>query len=131
MRIHSFAWLDPNAAWLIFVAGLLLIYWEMCRPGLAVPGAVGCVCVIAAFARLMPVRPDAALCFAAAWIAMAAGAWWWNAAAGIAGAVLLTAAALAASVRWWIAVPTSALLAAATVILGSGAVRGYFAKRVM
>ncbi|MCC6540318.1 MAG: hypothetical protein IT162_22420 [Bryobacterales bacterium] len=131
MRIHSIAWLDPNAAWLIFVAGLLLIYWEMCRPGMAVPGAVGSVCVIAAIARLSPVRIDAALYFAAAWLAMAAGSWWWNPVAGVAGAALLAAAALAASVRWWIAVPTSALLAAVTVLLGSGAVRGYFAKRVM
>ncbi len=131
MRIHSIAWLDANAAWLMLVAGLLLIYWEMCRPGMAVPGAIGSVCVIAALARLMPVPMNAALCFAAAWMAMAAGAWWWSPVSGVAGAALLSAAALAASVRWWIAVPTSALLAAATVILGSGAVRGYFAKRVM
>ena len=41
MRILSVPWLDVNAAWILLVGGLLLIYWELCRPGTILPGAMG------------------------------------------------------------------------------------------
>lgn len=130
MRILAISWLDVNAAWVLLVGGLLLIYWELCRPGSILPGALGGVCVLTAMARFgaEPVRPAAVLLFAAAWVAMAAEAWWrWP---GIAGAALLTAAAAAAQVRWYLAAPLSLVLSVATATLGSAAIRAYLAKRL-
>lgn len=134
MRIHSYAWLDANAAWALLAAGLLLIYWELCRPGSVVPGALGGVCALVAVARFAaePSPPAGALAlFAAAWIALAAEAWWrWPGPPGLLGAALLTAAATLAAVRWFIAVPLALAVSFATVVLGSAAIRAYLAKRV-
>ena len=40
MRIDSIP-LSPTATLALFVAGVLLVYWEMCRPGMVVPGVAG------------------------------------------------------------------------------------------
>lgn len=40
MRIHQIP-LDPNWTLLLFAAAILLIYWEMCRPGMILPGIGG------------------------------------------------------------------------------------------
>jgi membrane-bound ClpP family serine protease len=133
MRIHSMAWLDLNAAWVLFAAGLLLVYWELCRPGSVLPGAAGGVCVLTALARFAgePVRPLALALFGLSWLAMGAEAWWrWPGPPGAAGAVLLAAAAIAATVRWFVAAPVAMALSFATVVLGSAAIRAFLAKRV-
>lgn len=135
MRIQSLPWLDANAAWALLVAGLLLIYWELCRPGSVVPGALGGVCALVALARFAgepgKLAPAAVLWFLAGWAALAAEAWWrWPGPPGLAGAVLLTLGAMAASVRWYVALPLSAVLGAATAVLGSAAIRAFLAKRI-
>lgn len=133
MRILSIPWLDVNVAWTLLTGGLLLIYWELCRPGTVLPGAAGAVCLLTAIARFStePWRPAALGLFALSWVVMTAEAWWrWPGPAGLAGAVLLMAAAAAASVRWFVAAPTALALSFATVILGSAAIRGWLAKRI-
>jgi membrane-bound ClpP family serine protease len=130
MRILSLPWLDVNAAWILLVGGLLLVYWELCRPGTVLPGAMGGVCVLTAIARFSaePLRPAALGLFLLGWAVMSVEAWWrWP---GVAGAVLLTAAAIAAQVRWFVAAPLAVALSFATAALGSGAIRAYLAKRV-
>lgn len=134
MRIHSYAWLDANAAWALLAAGLLLIYWELCRPGTVVPGALGGVCATVAIARFAaePAPPLPALAlFSAAWIALAAEAWIrWPGPPGLLGAALLTGAATIAAVRWYVAAPLALAVSFATVVLGSAAIRAYLAKRI-
>ena len=101
MRIHSIGWLDVNAAWALLAGGLLLIYWELCRPGSVLPGAAGGVCLLTAIARFSyePMPPSALGLFALSWAAITAEAWWrWPGPPGLAGAALLTAAAVLASV---------------------------------
>ncbi len=125
MRILSIAWLDVNAAWILLVGGLLLVYWELCRPGTVLPGAAGGVCVLTAIARFgaEPLRPIALGLFALGWLVLTAETWWrWP---GIAGA-----AAMAASVRWFVAAPLALVLSFATATLGSAAIRAYLAKRL-
>ncbi len=133
MRIHSIGWLDVNAAWVLLAGGLLLIYWELCRPGSVLPGAAGGVCLLTAIARFSsePLRPVALGLFALSWLTIAAEAWWrWPGPPGLAGAALLTAAAALASVRWFVAAPLGMALSFATVVLGSAAIRAYWAKRL-
>ena len=133
MRILSIAWFDVNAAWVMLVGGLLLIYWELCRPGTVLPGAAGGVCLLTAIAKFTaePLRPATLALFALGWLAMTAEAWWrWPGPAGVAGAALLAGAALSASVRWFVAAPLAVALSFATVTLGSGAIRAYLAKRL-
>jgi len=133
MRIHSIAWLDVNAAWLLLVSGLLLIYWELCRPGSVVPGAAGGVCVLTAIAWFAaePLRPAALGIFLLGWVALAGEAWWrWPGPPGLAGAMLLAAAAVLGAVRWFVAAPSAMALGFATVTLGSAAIRAFLAKRV-
>lgn len=135
MRIQSLAWLDANAAWALLVGGLLLIYWELCRPGTIVPGSVGGACLLVAVAWFTgaPPRALALLLFVAGWVALGAEAWWrclpWLP-PGLAGAALLAAAAIFAAVRWFVAIPLALALSSATVILGSAAIRAYLAKRI-
>ncbi len=133
MRIHSIAWLDVNAAWVLLVGGLLLIYWELCRPGSVLPGAAGGVFMLTAIAKFTgePLRPAALGLFASSCLLMTAEAWWrWPGPPGLAGALLLTAAASVATVRWYLAAPLAVAVSFATVILGSGAIRAYLAKRI-
>jgi membrane-bound ClpP family serine protease len=66
MRIDELPWLDGNAAVLLLFCGMMLVYWELCRPGAAVPGALGLGMAVVATARLW--RPGAA---PAPWLAMA------------------------------------------------------------
>lgn len=40
VRLHQIP-LDPNWTLLLFAAAILLIYWEMCRPGMILPGIGG------------------------------------------------------------------------------------------
>lgn len=40
MRVHQIP-LDPNWTLVLFAASVLLIYWEMCRPGMILPGIGG------------------------------------------------------------------------------------------
>ena len=133
MRIHSFGWLDVNAAWVLLTGGLLLIYWELCRPGSVLPGAAGGVCVLTAIARFSsePVPASALGLFILSWTALTAEAWWrWPGPPGLSGAVLLTGAAVLGSVRWLVAAPLGLALSYATVVLGSAAIRAYLAKRL-
>jgi membrane-bound serine protease (ClpP class) len=133
MRILSVPWLDVNAAWILLVGGLLLIYWELCRPGTVFPGAIGGVCLLTAIARFAsePARPAALILFGAAWVAIGAEAWWrWPGPPGLAGAVVLTSAAMAGTIRWFVAAPFSLVLSFATVVLGSAAIRAFLAKRI-
>jgi membrane-bound serine protease (ClpP class) len=44
--------LSPDAAVLLLTAGLLLIYWELNRPGMIVPGATGLLAILLAAASL-------------------------------------------------------------------------------
>lgn len=46
--------LSPDAAVLCFTLGLLLIYLELNRPGLILPGAIGLLIVLLAIAVLLP-----------------------------------------------------------------------------
>lgn len=133
MRIHSIGWLDVNAAWVLLAGGLLLIYWELCRPGSVLPGAAGGVCVLTAIARFSsePAPASALALFVLGWAAITAEAWWrWPGPPGLAGAALLTGAAVLSSVRWLVAAPLGMALSYATVVLGSAAIRAYLAKRL-
>jgi membrane-bound ClpP family serine protease len=133
MRIQSMVWLDVNAAWILLAGGILLIYWELCRPGSVLPGSLGGVCVLTAMARFStePLRPAACGLFAVGWLVITAEAWWrWPGPPGLAGAVLLTAAAVTAAIRWYLAAPLAMALSFATVILGSAAITAYLAKRI-
>ena len=38
--------LDANSAFALLLAGLCLVYWELCRPGTILPGALGCTAVL-------------------------------------------------------------------------------------
>jgi membrane-bound ClpP family serine protease len=130
MRILGQSWFDVNAAWALLAGGLLLIYWELCRPGTVVAGALGGVSVLTAFARFTaePARPSAIVLFLLGWAVLLAesGRRW----PGIGGAALLTGAAVSASVEWYVAAPSSLALAYATAALGSAAIRARVAKRL-
>jgi membrane-bound serine protease (ClpP class) len=45
--------LTPTAAILLLTAGILLLYWEINRPGLIVPGAVGLLASLVALGSLI------------------------------------------------------------------------------
>lgn len=136
MRIDSYAWLDANAAWALLAAGLLLIYWELCRPGSVLPGTLGGVCALVAVARFAAANPapvplQALGLFAAGWIALGSEAWLrWPGPSGLLGAALLTSAAMCTAVRWFVALPCAVAVSYATVVLGSAALQAYLAKRI-
>ena len=48
--------LSPDAAVLCLTLGLLLVYLELNRPGLIVPGAIGLLIVLLAIAMLLPLH---------------------------------------------------------------------------
>ena len=48
--------LSPDAAVLCLTLGLLLVYLELNRPGLIVPGAIGLLIVLLAIAALLPLH---------------------------------------------------------------------------
>ncbi len=68
MRVHSIP-LDPNVTLLLFAAGVLLVYWEMCRPGMVLPGAAGLTLAILAAAKLTA-APSGSIRW---WVAAAVG----------------------------------------------------------
>jgi membrane-bound serine protease (ClpP class) len=45
--------LSANAAFTVFILGLLFIYFELCAPGLVLPGSTGAVLLLAGAASLM------------------------------------------------------------------------------
>jgi hypothetical protein len=125
LRILALPWLGPNLAFLSLIAGLLLVYWELCRPGTVLPGAIGAAIVLVAVARCAPMP-------GAAWIGLGfaillASAWFrWL---GLIGIILVSWGASRMGVRWWLAVPLSVLLGIATVYLGWAALQGFIEKR--
>ena len=59
MRIDSIP-VSPVVALILLVVGVLLVYWELCRPGMVVPGVVGITLAILCAVKLRHV-PRAAL----------------------------------------------------------------------
>jgi membrane-bound ClpP family serine protease len=53
--------LSPDAAIVLLTTGLVLIYWELNRPGLIIPGACGLLATLLAIAQLIPATPTPAL----------------------------------------------------------------------
>jgi membrane-bound serine protease (ClpP class) len=51
---HVLAQLSPNAAVLLLTLGLALIYFELNRPGTIIPGSLGLLATLLAFAALAP-----------------------------------------------------------------------------
>ncbi len=138
MRIDAWPWFDATTAFCVAAVGLALIGWEMVRPGLIVPGAVGAVLFLCSAARFGGMRVSAwavAALVGAALLLIAEMRLHWPGPPGLASAVLTTVAMArwgatdAERVRWWIAAPISIALTAAAVILGSAAWRGYTLKR--
>ncbi len=59
--------MSPDAAIVMLSSGLLLVSWELNRPGLVLPGACGLLAVLLALAALQPAASGiSAGCFAAA-----------------------------------------------------------------
>jgi membrane-bound serine protease (ClpP class) len=54
---------DPNIAYLLFMAGLLGLYFELANPGVVLPGVVGAICLLLAFAafQVLPINATGAL----------------------------------------------------------------------
>lgn len=138
MRIAQIGWLDATAAFALLVAGLLLCFWELSRPGTVLPGALGGVLVVVSAVRLgmMAVTPLGLGLLGLALLLLAVevvrpGAW----PAGLLGGVALAAAACSwgssesERVPWYFAAPLAIGLTWVTVVLTSAAWRGFWAKR--
>ena len=125
MRIHSASWLGPDWAFLLLIAGLFLVYWELCRPGTVLPGAIGSVLVFVASARCA--AQPGFVWMMAGFVVLLCGAWsrW----LGLVGVILFCWGAIRMGVRWWLAGPLSLVLGAATVWLAWAALEGFLAKR--
>jgi membrane-bound serine protease (ClpP class) len=54
---------DPNVSYLLFMAGLLGLYFELANPGVVLPGVVGGICLLLAFAafQVLPIDATGAL----------------------------------------------------------------------
>jgi membrane-bound serine protease (ClpP class) len=54
---------DPNVSYLLFMAGLLGLYFELANPGVVLPGVVGGICLLLAFAafQVLPINATGAL----------------------------------------------------------------------
>ena len=54
---------DPNISYLLFMAGLLGLYFELANPGAVVPGVVGAICLLLALAafQVLPINATGAL----------------------------------------------------------------------
>lgn len=138
MRILEAAWFDASAAFAVFIAGMLLIYLELARPGLIVAGAAGAVLAMTAAVRLraMEVSPAALLLLSVAVVLLFMEIYArWPGVPGAASGLALTFAAAhwgntpGERVKWWIAAPLAFGYCAVTVIAGSAAWRGFWAKR--
>jgi membrane-bound serine protease (ClpP class) len=128
---------SPAAAYALLVTGALAIYVEACRPGWVIPGAAGSVLVLLALASFATMGCDprgVALMGTGVLVVLAEAVWRWPGIPGAAGSLLLACGAAklvpARPIPWLAALPLSWLLAAATVLLGSLAWRGYWAKRL-
>jgi len=51
--VHLVSWLSPDEAVLLLTGGVLLIYWELNRPGSVLPGALGVLATLLAVASLL------------------------------------------------------------------------------
>src|SRR5947209_6832724 len=49
--------MDPNTAFIVLIAGLLGLYWELHAPGLVLPGVIGAVLFCAAAYELFRFAP--------------------------------------------------------------------------
>ncbi len=128
---------SPAQAYASLIAGLLLIYVECCRPGTVLPGAAGSVLFLLSLSRIAEFGFTAdGLVLIAAGLALIAieSILRWPGIPGMAGAVVLAAGvtrlAQQRPISWSAALPLSLLFAAVTVVLGSLAWRGYWAKRL-
>ncbi len=54
---------DPNVAYLLFLAGLLGLYFEFANPGTVFPGVVGGICLLLSLAafQVLPIKPTGIL----------------------------------------------------------------------
>jgi membrane-bound serine protease (ClpP class) len=54
---------DPNIAYLLFLAGLLGLYFELANPGVVFPGVIGGICLLLALAafQVLPINATGAL----------------------------------------------------------------------
>jgi membrane-bound serine protease (ClpP class) len=138
MRIDQIGWLDATASFALLVAGLLLCYWELSRPGTFLPGALGAVLVLLAAARFssMDVTPAGSILLGAAVVLFGVEVVWRGPLPpGLLSGLALSAAACrwgvadSERVRWYLALPLSLGLAWVTVVLTSAAWRGFWAKR--
>lgn len=137
MRIAQIGWLDATAAFALLVAGLLLCYWELSRPGTIVPGALGAVLVVVSAVRLgmMAVTPLGLVLLGVALVLMGVAVLRPGVAVGLLGGVALAAAAWqwgsgeSERVPWYLAAPLAMGLTWVTVVLTSAAWRGFWAKR--
>lgn len=138
MRIDQFSWLDASSAFALLTAGCFLVILEFLRPGLIFAGALGGVLVIVSAARLahMSVSPAALLLLIASLLALLLEIRYrWCPIPGALPAILLLLAATrwsatpAERVRPLVALPLSFALCSLTVVLGSAAWRGFWAKR--
>jgi membrane-bound serine protease (ClpP class) len=67
---------DPNVSYLLFMAGLLGLYFELANPGVVLPGVVGGICLLLAFAafQVLPIDATGALLLLFALVLMIAEA---------------------------------------------------------
>ncbi|MEZ5353977.1 MAG: hypothetical protein R2762_15165 [Bryobacteraceae bacterium] len=120
----------------MLVAGILLVYLECCRPGWVIPGAAGSVLMLLAAARMWEWGVTGAglglIALGAALLA-AEALLRWPGIPGAAGAAVMAWGATrlieGRPMGWMPAVALSYAVALATVLLGSLAWKGYWAKR--
>jgi membrane-bound ClpP family serine protease len=65
MRLDAIP-IGPTATLVLFVAGVLLVYWEMCRPGMVLPGIGGLTLTILCALKLRTAAPTRGAVVAAA-----------------------------------------------------------------
>lgn len=115
---------DPNVAYALVIAGLLVGYIELLRPGWIVPGVCGAVMAMVAIASLIEQGIKATgLMLAAAALALVAA----EAKFGLSGVAALAAAAMLTvgarelvrepRIHWWVAVAVSVPFVAITARL--------------
>jgi membrane-bound serine protease (ClpP class) len=93
LREHILSWLmDPNITFLLFIIGLLAVYFEFNHPGAVVPGVVGFVAILLAIyaLNLLPFRSIALVLIISSFILFALEAkFQTHAVLAIAGVVLM------------------------------------------
>jgi len=132
MRILSAAWFTPDWAIVAMLAGSLLVYWEMARPGLYLPGACGGALLLVGLARMSEcVWTVEGGALAVVGFGLVGLEVWlrWPGPPGLVGALMLAWAASRLRIQWYVALPAALVWSAVTVALGSAALRGWIAKR--